>query len=136
MKIITMTLCDWSDDGHGKTETYTYYVNIESESEIVDAQQTAVLKAKKITELSLNPENYHTIPKEVFDMMLEHFPFTNEEKENIEYDICYKNSDLISIWRDAYMMLCIGYIRFGNPNIIFQKVKDNLKLNVGGYMLF
>lgn len=125
MAVVNLIVGDWSDDGHGKTETYAIESNIER-NEITHAYNKALKQNPKLNDFEQLCEGYEdsSIPEEFLD-----------ELKRLGYQAPAWMEKELRISRDEFVDIYLFIVKVGNPAFEYSKVRAN-EINIGGYGLF
>lgn len=124
--LITLTVGDWSGDGHEKTEKYTCEFNLP-----IDKIEKAYKKGCKKLGFDLRRDvaaDYEdrNISKDLYDKLVE-AGYSNE-----------LDSDIDSLTADDFVLMWVFIAKLGNPELkcSFCPTESLSNINVGGYGLF
>lgn len=136
MHVINLVVGDWSDDGHGKTSTYTYEVNIPQED------------IQKYYTAGATPEQHkviNTIADDYEDTKLndDHIKVLRElgyPVDSMEWATDNQNDDEPYITEEEFVDLYWHIVGNGLPkdvNLIYSEIEPiNANINIGGYGFF
>jgi hypothetical protein len=123
---INLVVGDWSDDGHGKTDSYT----IQTKTTRLELEK-AFKKGQKIIGFNLDEdvcaeyEEYELKESEA-DKIREHLPNFNIDDLD---DGCYMDSE-------SFAILYMEIAKLGDPTIEYEIADNENSINIGGYGLF
>lgn len=126
-EIVRVVLGDWSDDGHGKTETYVIKTNL-SGKELEKAFKAGVKKSGfDITEHCGDNEDY-AIPDDLYDYF---------EKAGVVFDSIQDEPGNHFCCTDDFFHVYMKTCEIGNDTLKWsvEKNYDN-EIRIGGYGLF
>lgn len=125
MEVVNIIVGDWSDDGHGKTETFAIKSNI-TRDEIDKAYTQAIKTYPKLNAFDSICEDYedNSIPEDLLDelKLLGYQPPKWMEKE-------------FRVSREEFVDIYLFIVKLGNPAFEYSHVNHN-ELTIGGYGLF
>lgn len=134
---ITLTVGDWSHDGHSKTEVVTVRCNIDKKN-LEKAYKNGTKKVGfNLTEnvcadyedMSVTPE----IIKKLKDAGINSEDFIENESDEGDDDNCWSFAYNCEAFADLWMTIA----KLGDPDIKYELCEDNdTNINVGGYGLF
>lgn len=150
MNTVQLIIGDWSDDGHGKTDTVVVRSNLDARG--IEAAYQAGLK--KLAEdydgdfyldmdnlcdeyedssLPAKLRNYF-VSRELLDVDMESEAFGYDYSTDWEYD---PDADG-TMDSDSFANLYISIARYGDPLLVIERVSDayDMRINIGGYGLF
>ena len=130
MNKMQLVLGDWSDDGHGKSES----IHIETNKTLSEVRQ-AYLKSCELTKLAFDEgslhRNYHHIAvdyednilsEEIIEILKEfNYPFINELEDEDNY-----------IYTDNYVRLWFWFIGLSLDDFQYEIIKDTIPV-INGY---
>lgn len=141
--IITLSLGDWSDDGHGKTKTF----NIKCNLSLKNLKKAYLVGAKKLKvdivndiaadyeDAKIDDEQFEIFQSAGFIVDKSWFPYSLNEPDDFYLP---KNDDqtfglCVEIFAQLYLFTC----KIGDPNLQYELVKRNENIiDIGGYGLF
>lgn len=132
MKTIELVLGDWSDDGHGKTESF--YIKTEED---IDDINSAYKKGSEIIGFWLDEEvcyeyENNVMEDDVFEKLeASGFPLLQEIIDNEMY--LYED-----VFTKIYLhVVSIGFKELFGRDFYFEYARKNIPtINIGGYGLF
>lgn len=126
--LIQLIVGDWSDDGHGKTDSVFVRSNLS-----VEETKAAFEKGDKNFKFSSYCSEYEdsNLPKDLVEKLK---PFlTKKELSEIYQE--YDQNDSLSVSSDEFVYFWIAVARSGNPDLKIKVTKVN-SITVDGYDLF
>lgn len=132
--IITLVLGDWSDDGHGKTDT----INIKSNLDKKDMEKAYEAGTKKLgfDFCGYVAEDYedNKLDDEKWNKLKE----LGYQNEALEDEAEKYNDGEISLWTDSYTDIYLFIVKLGNDKFEFEYLvgEQNPQIRIGGYGLF
>lgn len=151
-----LILGDWSDDGHGKTQTITVDHNLAD----AKALEQAFKAGEKILGINFEQiaEGYEEnwIPEDILEVLVEHKLLeevtTNSDGEPLDgphwklvpetafrgVDYAYSYGGNVHINSELFAALYMAIAQLGNPSLEFTSPKNSYdnRINIGGYGLF
>lgn len=130
--VINLVLGDWSNDGHGRTKTYTIDSNLSID---------AINSAYKLGFSLIGHDIVKTVADEyqstsLCDFIVEALYNNGFAFEDIEvYDKLNNEFIDIELDTDLYLKIYLFVVYLGNPEFSPQIIEQN-KINIGGYGLF
>lgn len=140
---INLVMGDWSDDGHGKTDTVTIVCNLDKKALAlaykagakklrVDVSKTVAEEYESAT-LSKADWKKFAAAGMTLQQLFEH-PYFRKEAESGLKD---RNMEYIGLDTDAFARLWLFTAKLGNPKFEFAFTRDDqVSINIGGYGLF
>ena len=128
MNAISLTMGDWSHDGHNKTKTVTISCNLDRDA-LEEAYEAGVKKTDvDLEEIAADYED-NEFPQGVIDI-LRGFGFIPEE-------FLGKSWRDESVWivdTDGFWRIWLFIAKVGNPELEFEQCEATI--NIGGYGMF
>ena len=132
---VNLIVGDWSDNGHGKTETFTVNCNLDKKA-LEKAYKAGVKKTQVdlTKDVATNFED-NSISRDAVDKLGKHGFKISDHSDDVPYP------DEIdceaSLWSDGFATTWLFIARVGNPELEYEFVVDNTStINIGGYGLF
>lgn len=128
--VLTLTVGDWSDDGHGQTSIHVYISN-KNHKEVKEAYKNGSDKLGfDFREECCRQYEENYVYREHLEKLIE-FGLSNDEKlSNLDME---KGSWKLSI--DNFVETWVFICRLGDPSLIIEKAVTS-NINIGGYGLF
>ena len=132
MNIITLTMGDWSHDGHNMTTTVTIRSNLDRSS-LEAAYEAGVEKTDvDLTEDIARDYEDGRFPDEDVEALMK-FGFKPEEFLE-KYD---EDDDDWTISPDGFWLVWLFIAKVGDPSLEFEEAaRDTSNINIGGYGMF
>lgn len=151
-----LILGDWSDDGHGKTQTITVDHNLADAKSL----KAAFVAGEKILGINFEEiaEGYEEpwIPEDILEVLIAHKLLeevaTNSNGEPLDgrhwklvpktafsgVDYAYEYDEKVNINPELYAALYMAIAQLGKPSLEFTAPKNSYdnRINIGGYGLF
>ena len=132
---IDLIVGDWSDDGHGNTETFTIQSNL-LQGALLDAYRKGCeIAGFDITKFCNHWEKKY-LPANVYTRLVE-LGLDVENMEMYEHD----DSDdsgrkkKYSVWREDFATIYLFLAQLGDPSFRFDRIHTS-SIHIGGYALF
>lgn len=141
-KTITLVLGDWSDDGHGKSETIVVGSNLDKD-EVFKAYQKGSKKLgfNFIDKIAADYED-NWLSSDKLGKLMEH-GITPEKFFSNDYDLkqakeALENEDGVGLWTDSYAAIFLLIAKLGNETFEYEILPEDRssRINIGGYGLF